>query len=148
MSFDYPEPNDVLWAVLYRDAWGEPKYVDFLFFRRSDAEEFAIRNQLRNPCIVTSDEFYAFRDTFVNGYNSEVAYLRSTIPRPVSRKTYEVEMVDEPEFRDITPRVGYTNIVPRKQSLFQPAFAGRPKRRSQPIEDEDDDIIVTTTDGR
>jgi hypothetical protein len=139
------EPSEDPWMIVYRALTGL-KYINLFFDTKFDASLWAVRAKIKDYMVCTYEEFAAFRSDIATMQTAEIQFARSFSPRPVLTNIELIEEYPEEEIRQVAPRVGYTNMVPRKQSLFRPAFTGMPKRRSQPIEDEDEDIILTTTD--
>lgn len=140
--FNEPTP-DGQWRILYRDAFGEPKVVDWIFFRRVDAVNFALTQRLKGWEIVSQTDYNYEEEEHAEQVNREVGWWRSRIPRPVLRTTTLVdENGQEPEYREVAPPTTYTSIIPRsKVTLFKSPILGK----SRPAQAIDDDEYYSAT---
>jgi hypothetical protein len=144
------QQDNVPFVIVYKDKLGSLKYVNLFFHSYEEASRFANREKIAEFIIVTAPEFYDFKETLISGINGEIDYWHSRQPRPVQSNISEIipkENYRKLDFNAPPPRTHFINAVRRHQPLLYkpPIMFGQ---RSPINSDEDDDIIVMTTDGR
>jgi len=138
------------YVILYKDEFGSIKFVNLFFTNEKQATAFALTHKLHEFICVSSPEFYEFREMMREGINGELHYWHSRTPRPVQRNITEV--VDPAEengpfhYNAPPPKIRYINGVKdaKNRGLFKPPIVGVKRA----IDDEYDETIINTTDGR